>query len=79
MSYMDAQLHFARRLRDLRKESGLTIRQFCDRCSISAYSYNYYTRRGGMPNLYTAMMIAAAFGMTLDQLLGIRGRQATRP
>lgn len=73
MSYRDAQERFTRRVLSLREDSGLTVRQFCDKCGISTASYNYYVNVGGMPNLYTAMLIAGAFGLTLDQLMGIKG------
>ena len=78
MSYEEAQQRFARRVVGLREDAGLTVRDFCAKCGISTPAYNYYVNRGGMPNLYTAMAIAGAFGLTLDQLIGIKGGAAKR-
>ena len=73
MSYEKAQQHFAKRIANLRERKNMTVRDFCDKCGITTTAYNYYVNRGGMPTLYTAMVIAGAFGMTVDQFLGIKG------
>lgn len=78
MSYEEAQRRFSRRIIGLREDAGLTVRDFCAKCGISVPAYNYYANKGGMPNLYTAMAIADAFGLTLDQLIGIKGGREKR-
>lgn len=73
MGQMEAHDRFAYRLEYFREKMGLTKHQFAERCGIDINSYNYYINKGGMPTLYTAMQIAAGLGMTLDQLMGIKG------
>ena len=73
MSYENVQQHFRRRLVDIRESNNMTVREFCEKCGLSTNTYNYYVHRGGMPTLYTVMMIADRCGMTVDQLLGIKG------
>lgn len=73
MSFEAAQEHFRRKVEDLREANNLTVREFCSKCGISTNTYHYYLYRGGMPTLYTVMMIADAFGMTPDELLGLKG------
>lgn len=71
MSYENAQQRLAERLEEIRTKRHMTIREFCELIDIHYNSYTFYTRGGGMPNLYTTMRIAAALGLTVDQLLGI--------
>ena len=73
MSYQDAQQRLADRLEQIRTERGMTKKEFCRLCGIGANSYTFYTKGGGMPNLYTTMQIAAALGLSIDQLIGIKG------
>lgn len=72
-TYAEVQRRFASRLEAFREQLGLTKRQFAWRCGITIHNYDYYTNKGGMPNLYTAMMIAERLGLTLDQMIGTRG------
>lgn len=69
MSFLDVQERFAASLVALREERNMTIDEFCEFCGIGKSSYDYYVRQGGMPTLYTSMMIAERLGLTLDQLI----------
>lgn len=73
MSYEAAQQHFVNRLETIRERRGLTKKAFSLFLGMSPYCYDYYVSRGGMPGLYTAMQIAEKLGMTLDEMLGIKG------
>lgn len=78
MSFLDVQERFAASLVALREERNMTIDEFCEFCGIGKSSYDYYVRQGGMPTLYTAMVIADRLGLTLDQLLSAGERRGKR-
>lgn len=73
MSYEAAQMRFVERLESIRAAKGLTKKNFGKLIGVSGFTYDYYVNKGGMPNLYTAMVMAERLGLTLDQLLGITG------
>ena len=75
MSYEAAHERFVERLEGIREKRGMTRKAFSLFLDLSPYTYDYYVTRGGMPNLYTAMVIAEKLGMTLDQMLGIGGKK----
>ena len=78
MSFIDVQERFAESLAAQREERHLTILEFCELVGIGPSSYDYYTRGGGMPTLYTAIMIAQRLGIGLDELVGAGERRAKR-
>lgn len=73
MTYDDVQERFAQRIEAFRGQVGLTKRQFSRHIGVNINAYDYYINKGGMPTLYTAVLIAERLGITLDQLMGIRG------
>lgn len=75
MSYEAAHDRLIERLERVREKKGMGNREFSAYLGLSAYTYDYYKCKGGMPTLYTAMIIAEKLGMTLDQLLGIGGKK----
>lgn len=77
MSFEVAQRHFVKRLEEIRESKGMSKQAFSEYLGLARYTYDYYVNRGGMPTLYTAMVIAAALNMTVDQLLGIKGGDST--
>ena len=72
VSYEAAQARFAERIDLFRHDKQMTKKDFCALIGISVSNYDYYVGGYGMPNLYTAMVIAEALDVTLDQLLGIK-------
>lgn len=78
MSFLDVQERFAASLVALREERNMTIDEFCEFCGIGKSSYDYYVRQGGMPTLYTSMMIAERLGLSLDQLIRAGERRGKR-
>lgn len=75
MSYEAAHDRLIRRLENIREKKNMGVREFSRFLGLSEYTYHYYKEKGGMPTLYTAMIIAEKLGMTLDQLLGIGGKK----
>lgn len=73
MSYEAAQERFVQRLEAIREKRRMTKKAFSLFLGLSPYTYDHYVSRGGMPGLFTAMQMAEKLGMTLDQLLGIKG------
>lgn len=73
MTFDDVQDRFAQRIEAFRDQTGMTKRQFCRRIGVNINAYDYYINKGGMPTLYTAVLISERLGITLDQLMGIRG------
>lgn len=75
MSYEAARNRLISRLEDIREKKNMDNREFSAYLGLSAYTYDYWKYKGGMPTLYTTMIIAEKLGMTLDQLLGIGGKK----
>lgn len=73
MSYEAVHARFVDRIETIRCQKRMTKKDFCKLCGINISNYDYYVREGGMPNLYTTLLIADALGMSLDQLMGIQG------
>lgn len=73
MSYEAAQEYFVDRMERIRADKGLTKKEFSELLGIPKSSYDYYTNKGGMPTLYSVMLMADGLGLTLDHLLGIKG------
>ena len=68
MTFEKVQMRFVARLEEEREKRGMTKEAFAAFCGISPTTLNYTLARGGLPTLYTAMLIAEACGLTLDQL-----------
>ncbi len=62
---------FARRLRSLRKASGLTRAELADRCGIVSRTIINYENGTRIPNADVAARMAATFGLTVEDLLGM--------
>ena len=73
MSYEAAHEQLVKRLEAIREKRNMSKKAFSLMLGLSPYAYDYYISHGGMPNLYTAMVMAKSLGMTLDQMLGIKG------
>lgn len=73
MSYDAAHEQLMKRLEAIRERKGMNKKAFSLSLGLSPYTYDYYLSHRGMPNLYTAMVMAERLGMTLDQMVGIKG------
>jgi transcriptional regulator with XRE-family HTH domain len=72
---------FGDRLRQLRKERGLTQAQLGDRMGISQRLVAYYEAQGGSPSPELLVQFAEALGVSTATLLGVErsSRAADRP
>lgn len=61
---------FVARLREARKEKGLTIQELADACGVSLSAMNRYVALTSQPTLEMACKIAQALGVSLDWLCG---------
>lgn len=58
------------RLKDLRKERGLTVQQVADLMGVSKGSYNYYELGKTEPSIDKLVFLADFFCVSIDYLLG---------
>ena len=68
-----------KRLQDMRKASGLTQQELCQKSGLS-YSTLAKIERGAIksPSIFTIQSIAASLGISLDELLGLRAAQVSK-
>lgn len=66
---------FGQRLRQARKKKGLSLEKLAKACGISLASVYNYDRGGRLPNLYTAVCLADALGVSIDWLAGRDGNK----
>lgn len=64
-------LIFSQRLRQLRKESGLTQVELAQKLNLTQQSYTRYEYGTGEPSLETLVRLAEIFEVSTDYLLGI--------
>ena len=69
MNYEEVQRHVAKRIEQERDKRGMTLSDFAEMCGVPASTLNYTVKNGGMPTLFTAILIAEACGLTLDELI----------
>ncbi|MCM1438868.1 MAG: helix-turn-helix domain-containing protein [Roseburia sp.] len=62
---------FARRLKELRLENGMTQQYLAGLLNIKQQSYIRYEYGTGEPSLETLIRLTEIFGVTSDYLLGI--------
>lgn len=61
-------MSFGRRLRFARKEKRITLAELEERAGVTKVSLNRYEKHGYEPTLRVAIKLAAALGMSLDEL-----------
>lgn len=59
------------KLRDLRKEKGLTQTELAKKIGMSQTNYSYYETNDIMPSTDILIKLADIYGITLDKLLGV--------
>ena len=59
------------KLRDLRKEKGLTQTELAKKIGMSQTNYSYYEANDIMPSTDILIKLADIYGITLDKLLGV--------
>lgn len=61
------------RIRELRHEKGLTMKQVAIKAGVSEAAISLYERGLRKPTIVVAFKIAAALGVTVDELIGKAG------
>lgn len=61
-------MSIGRRIRSARKEKHITIDALAERAGVTKVSINRYEKHGYEPTLRVAIKLAAALGMSLDEL-----------
>lgn len=61
----------AEKLLSIRKNYNLTQAQMADKIGVIETTYNKWERGKIQPNLASLLMIAVAFDLTLDELVGL--------
>ena len=62
---------FAERLKELREEKGLSLKQLSKEISISDVAIGRWERKARIPNIEALIVIAQYFNVTADYLLGL--------
>lgn len=62
---------FSERLRELREDKKLTIRDMAKFLQITHQSYLYYEKHGGEPRYEMLVKLARFFNVSTDYLLGV--------
>lgn len=65
---------FGEKLRELRKAKKLTQYAFAEKVGIDQKTLRAYEYGKHLPNIYTAIDLADALNVSLDELTGRRGR-----
>jgi len=61
---------FSERLKELRTEKGLTMKQLADAVKVSEMAISRWESRSRLPNINAVIALAAFFNVTAGQLLG---------
>jgi repressor LexA len=69
---------FARRLRELREEKGLSIRQLAANLDMSHVAISYYENQKRVPDLLIAKQFADFFNTSCDYLVGLTDERYRR-
>jgi len=62
---------FSERLKDLRTEKNLTMKQVADGIQVSEVSISRWESNARIPNIYNAIALAKFFKVSVDYLLGV--------
>ena len=74
---MEAIEDFGRKLKELRRESGLTQKQLADRLWLKKSTVSYYEQSVHYPSPEIIVKLAGIFHVTTDYLLGIEQKKQT--
>ena len=70
---------FGQRLAELRKRNGLSQAQFAQLIGSTLKAVDYYERRAKNPTAEVVQKAASIFGVSMDELLGIKPLRQTKP
>lgn len=70
------RMTFAERLREVRKSKGITAKEFAKSLGLKYETYIGYETKGTEPKQETLIKIAAAIGVSIDELLGYIAEEA---
>jgi repressor LexA len=62
---------FAKRLKELREEKGISIRQLAEILEMSHVAISYYENKKRVPDLLVAKKFADYFNTSCDYLIGL--------
>lgn len=66
---------FCERLKELRKQRGLTQREMAELCGLKSRGYQEYEYEKGYPTVPGLIFLADFFGVSTDYLLGRSDRR----
>ena len=69
---------FSERLRELRKEKGLTQKELADKVGISRVGYGYWEKGKREPNFKKLILLAKYLYVSTDYLLGLTNIKGER-
>ena len=69
--YMSKVLICAERMKTLREERGLTLREMAEEIGTAPYNVYCYEHSKHVPNIITLIKYAMYFGVSTDYLLGM--------
>ena len=70
---------FGQRLAELRKRNGLSQTQFAKLIASTQKAVDYYERRAKNPTAEVVQKAASVFGVSVDELLGIKPLRQAKP
>lgn len=62
---------FADRLKQLRKQSGLTQKEMANKLNIQRVTYSHYETGRSQPSIDTLIILSSIFVCSIDYLVGI--------
>lgn len=68
---------FSRRLKELKKDRGMTLVEIADMLGISRQSVVYYVMGNRLPSIPILIRIAKLFGTSVDYILGVSNNRAS--
>lgn len=68
-------VYFANKLKELRKQSGLTQKQLADKIGVTTQTVSYYENQYRIPSPEMLIKLAQIFNVSADYLLGINNEK----
>ena len=72
-------MNFSNKLKELRKQSGLSQEQLADKLTVSRQAITKWETGAGMPDIENLLAVATLFGVTLDELVREEGAASAAP
>ena len=64
-------MEFSQQLKELRTEEGLSQAKLASKLNVSKSSISFWENGQGEPTIYSIILIAQFFGVSIDYLLGL--------